>query len=183
MRLRLLFAIAATTASANVALAQMEPMGTKSGAASPDPSAYGREVKDAYLRVREATAPFQKLSAAVEAGYEASVDMCYADPMHGAMGYHHINRKYVDRTLEVEHPEILLYERRADGSYALNGVEYIVPYRLWPADSTPPRLMGRDLQRADDLKVWYMHMWVWKPNAEGLFANWNPAAQCRKPPA
>ena len=127
--------------------------------------------------------PFRKLSAAVAAGYDSTVDMCLADPTHGAMGYHHVNHKYVDKRLEVDHPEILLYERRADGSYALNGVEYIVPYRLWPADSAPPRIMGRDLQRGDDLNLWYMHMWVWKSNPEGLFANWNPTAECRKPPA
>jgi hypothetical protein len=111
------------------------------------------------------------------------VEACLADPEHGAMGYHHINRAYVDKTLEIERPEILLYERLADGSYALNGVEYIVPYRVWPPDSVPPRIMGRELARSDDLKLWYMHMWVWKRNAAGLFANWNPDAACRKPPA
>jgi hypothetical protein len=119
----------------------------------------------------------------VAAGYPATVADCLADSEYGAMGYHHVNRAYVDKTLDVEHPEILLYERMADGSYALNGVEFIVPYRLWPADSVAPRIMGRELQKSDDLKLWYMHMWVWKSNPAGLFANWNPTAACRKPPA
>src|SRR5262245_19460248 len=126
----------------------------QSPAASPDPAAYGATVKDAYESVRAATASLQKLDAAVAAGYAPTVDVCYADVEHGAMGYHHTNRAYMDRTLGVEKPEILLYERRADGSYALNGVEFNVPYRVWPADSVPPRIMGRDLQRADDLKLW-----------------------------
>lgn len=182
MRSNLLTAVALTASFALTASAQMD-MEKKSTPASPDPAAYGAGVKEGYDRVRTATAPFQKLAAAVAAGYAPTVENCLADPAHGAMGYHHINRDYVDKTLEVEHPEILLYERLADGSYALNGVEYIVPYRVWPADSVPPRIMGRELQRSDDLKLWYMHMWVWKRNTAGLFANWNPAAACRKPPA
>ncbi|HEY9228813.1 MAG TPA: hypothetical protein VIP11_19330 [Gemmatimonadaceae bacterium] len=151
--------------------------------ASADPARYGKAVKDGYERVRAATAPFQKLEAAVAAGYAATVPNCLEHPMHGGMGYHHTNRELMDRTLDVEKPEILLYERRGDGSYALNGVEFIVPYRVWPADSVPPRIMDRELQRADDLKLWYMHMWVWKRNKAGLFANYNPDAACRKPAA
>ena len=180
MRFSFLGAVALVAIRAPAIAAQMD---MKAAPASPDPAAYGPAVKDAYDRIRTATAPYKDLAAAVTAGYAATVADCLADPEHGAMGYHHINRAFVDKTLDVTHPEILLYERREDGSYALNGVEFIVPYRVWPADSVPPRLMGRDLQRSDDLKLWYMHMWVWKPNAAGLFANWNQAAACRKPPA
>ena len=49
----------------------------------------------------------------------------------GAMGYHHVNRALVTKNLEVEHPQILLYERTPDGKYNITAVEYIVPYRLW----------------------------------------------------
>jgi hypothetical protein len=182
MRSNLLVVMGFSAALSTPAAAQMD-MGKNSSVTSPDPAAYGAAVKDGYDRVRAATASFKQLSAAVAAGYAPTVEACLADPEHGAMGYHHINRAYVDKTLEIERPEILLYERLADGSYALNGVEYIVPYRVWPPDSVPPRIMGRELARSDDLKLWYMHMWVWKRNAAGLFANWNPDAACRKPPA
>jgi hypothetical protein len=182
MRSNLLTVLALAWALAPTASAQMD-MEKKTPAMAPDPAAYGSAVKEGYDRVRAATAPFKTLAAAVAAGYASTVEACLADSTHGAMGYHHINRAYVDKTLEIERPEILLYERLADGSYALNGVEYIVPYRVWPADSVPPRIMGRELQRSDDLKLWYMHMWIWKRNTAGLFANWNPDAACRKPPA
>ena len=79
--------------------------------------------------------------------------------------------------IEIEKPEILLYEKRPDGSYRLNGVEYIIPYRLWPKDSVPPKLMGRDMLKSDEL-LWYTHMWIWTPNSAGLFADWNPAVKC-----
>jgi hypothetical protein len=60
----------------------------------------------------------------------------------------------------------------------LNGVEYLIPYSRWSRDSTAPTLMGQRLKRADDLRVWYLHMWVWRENTAGLFADWNPAVRC-----
>jgi hypothetical protein len=94
------------------------------------------------------------------------------------MGYHHVNRAYMDSIVDVGRPEILLYERKADSSYVLNGVEYILPYRYWPRDSVPPRLMGRELFPEDERQYWYAHMWVWTDNPRGLFADWNPAVAC-----
>ena len=147
--------------------------------ATPDkPSAYSAEVQSAYARVRAATESFKVLDSAVAKGYPATVAQCLADPTHGAMGYHHLNRAYVDNKIEIDKPEILLYERRPDASYRLNGVEYIIPYRVWPRDSVPPKLMGRDLLRSDGLSLWYTHMWVWTKNSAGLFADWNPAVTC-----
>ena len=148
--------------------------------ASPaEPSAYGGEVVDGYARVRAATAAYRVLDSAVAKGYAASVPQCFTDSTQGAMGYHHLNRGYVDNRIEIDKPEILLYERKADGSYGLNGVEYIIPYRVWPKDSVPPKLMGRDMFKSEPLQLWYMHMWVWTPNNAGLFADWNPAVTCR----
>ena len=66
----------------------------------------------------------------------------------------------------------------ADGTYALNGVEYIVPYRVWPKDSVPPKLLGRDMIQSEPLQYRYLHMWVWTQNKAGLFADWNPAVKC-----
>jgi hypothetical protein len=146
---------------------------------SADPAAYDAEVRQGYAVVRAATAAYRVLDSAVANGYAASVPQCLADSTHGAMGYHHVNRSYLDNRIELDKPEILLYERKADGSYGLNGVEYIIPYRAWPKDSVPPTLMGRDMFRSEPLQLWYMHMWVWMPNRAGLFADWNPAVQCR----
>jgi hypothetical protein len=141
-------------------------------------SAYNAQVRDGFRRVRVATAPYVTLDSAVVAGYARDVPRCFDDPHHGAMGFHHLNRAHVDATIEVEKPEILLYERRADGTYALNGVEYIIPYTRWPRDSVPPQIFGMDLKREENLKLWYMHMWVWTENRAGLFADYNPAVKC-----
>jgi hypothetical protein len=147
---------------------------------SGEPRAYSREVQEGYTRVRAATAAYRVLDSAVATGYAAVVPRCIADSTHGAMGYHHLNRAYVDDRVEIEKPEYLLYERKPDGTYALNGVEYIVPYRVWPKDSTPPKLLGRDMIKSEPLQYWYLHMWVWTSNKAGLFADWNPAVRCPK---
>ncbi len=146
--------------------------------ASSEASAYGREVEDGYASVRAATSLYKVVDSAVARGYAASVPRCIADSTQGAMGYHHLNRGYVDNKVEIEKPEFLLYERKADGSYALNGVEYIIPYRVWPRDSVPPRVLGRDMIQSEPLQYWYLHMWVWTPNKSGLFADWNPDVRC-----
>jgi hypothetical protein len=148
---------------------------------SPHASAYGAEVEAGYARVRAATSRFHAVDSAIVAGYNPSVAQCVSDSVHGAMGYHHLNRALVDDRIELERPEFLIYERRPDGSYAMNAVEYIVPYRVWPRDSVPPKLLGRDFLRYDALNLWGLHMWIWTKNPAGLFAEWNPNVTC--PPA
>jgi hypothetical protein len=151
--------------------------GNAGGPANPEP--YGAEVRQAYLAVRAATAAFHNIDSATAQGYPATVAQCLSDSTHGGMGFHHVNRRYLSKELDVARPQILLYERDDNGKYVLNGVEFIVPYRLWPKDSIPPRIMGRNLVRSEPLQLWYMHMWVWKPNPAGLFADWNPRVRCR----
>jgi hypothetical protein len=154
------------------------------GAGAESPSAYSAEVRAGYDAVRKATARFKSVDSAVAAGYASSLDVkqCFADSIFGsggAMGYHHINRAYLDKKVEIDKPEILMYEQTADGKYALTGVEYIVLYRDWPKDSVPPTLMGRPMMHENTRNYWYSHMWIWKPSASGLFADWNPSVKCR----
>jgi hypothetical protein len=125
-----------------------------------------------------ATRPFQQLDAAVAAGYAASVPNCLVHEHHGAMGYHHTNPKFMDAVVDPTRPEILLYERLEGGEYRLNGVEFIVPYRAWPRDSVPPRVLGQPMLQEDNLLFWYLHVWVWRPNPDGLFANFHPQVRC-----
>jgi hypothetical protein len=129
-------------------------------------------------QLRTATRPFRSLEAAVAAGYAREVPDCLVHEHHGAMGYHHVNRGYLTTDLSVERPQILLYERVPDGGYRLNGVEFIVPYRIWPRDSVTPVLLGQRLKHEDNLKIWYLHVWAWKQNADGVFADFNPDVRC-----
>jgi hypothetical protein len=151
------------------------------GSGAPGASAYSAEVRAAYDLVRRATAPFKSLDSAVAKGYARDVAACFADSIYGsggAMGYHHVNRGYIDAKLEIDKPEIIMYERTASDAYELTGVEYLLLYRFWPRDSVPPKFLGRELLRDDTRNYWYKHMWIWKPSATGLFADWNPAVKC-----
>ena len=138
----------------------------------------GAVAVDGVTRLRAATASFRVLDNAVAAGYPREVKDCIVHEHHGAMGYHHLNAKYVDGTLSPEHPQFLLYERLADGTYRLNGAEFIVPYRFVSRDSPAPVFMGQKLLKEDAFKYWYLHVWAWQPNPEGLFADFNPNVGC-----
>ena len=129
-------------------------------------------------RIRNATAAFKSLDAAVAAGYQRNVPQCIAHPTLGGMGYHHTNDALLDDKLDLDHPEILVYEKTATGEYKLNGVEFYVPYSAHPRDAAPPVIMGQPLTPFDPGKFWYRHVWVWTDNPSGVFADWDPDVKC-----
>jgi hypothetical protein len=141
------------------------------------PSGLGEAIDQDVARARAATARFRTEDAAVAAGYPAATH-CVENQPAGAMGLHYQNEALLDTTLDVERPEILVYEKLADGRVKLNGVEYLVPIAAWTRDE-PPTLMGQPLKRAERLGVWYLHAWIWERNPSGLFADWNPRVKCR----
>ena len=145
----------------------------------PASAAEGKErvVTDGLRALRTATAQYKEFDAAVAAGHERTA-ACIIDEHHGAMGYHHVNRQYIDGKLDVTKPQMLLYERLPDSSYKLNGVEFIVPYAYWSRDSTAPVLLGQKLHHENNFKYWYLHVWAWTDNKDGLFANMNPDVHC-----
>jgi hypothetical protein len=140
------------------------------------PSAFGETVDRDVVTVREATARFKTPEAAEAAGYKRGTD-CIEHQPAGAMGYHFQNPTLRDATLDLNHPEVLVYEKKPDGAFKLNGVEFIVPISAWTA-AEPPRIMGQALKKAESLGIWYLHVWTWEPSPSGLFADWNPNVKC-----
>ena len=65
-----------------------------------------------------------------------------ADSTAGGMGFHYGNTDFIDGNVQVDQPELLLYEPQADGSLELVAVEYIIPYNFHPRDAAPPVLFG-----------------------------------------
>jgi hypothetical protein len=130
------------------------------------------------IRLRAATQRYHSLDSAVAVGYPREVKDCLVHEHHGAMGYHHVNRTYLDTKRDITRPQILLYERMPDGSYRLNGVEFIIPYRLWARDSVAPVMMGQTMHHEDNLKIWYLHVWAWLNNPDGIFSNFNSVVSC-----
>ncbi len=143
----------------------------------------GRNLKD----VRAATEPLHNLDVAIAAGY-GPVKGCAQNPGVGAMGQHYAKGALVeDPALNPLRPEVLVYEPRGDGSYRLVAVEYIVLKDAWHAanGTSLPRLYDKTLTlipapNGYDLPAFYeLHLWIWKQNPLGLFADWNPRVSCR----
>src|SRR5690349_1426430 len=130
------------------------------------PSGLGDGIDRDVARVRDATTRFKTTAAAEAAGYTRVTDCVESQPA-GAMGYHFQNNALLDTTLDLDHPEVLVYEKQPDGGFKLNGVEFLVPISAWKG-AEPPRIMGQSLKKADRLGIWYLHVWTWKSSPTGL---------------
>jgi hypothetical protein len=135
-----------------------------------------------------ATAKFHSVNTARKAGYEP-VGPCVQTPA-GALGIPYGNFALLnDGTVDPRKPEALLYEPRADGGLRLVGVEYILIDRdKDPAtDDDRPTLFGQafDGPTAEPqagLPVHYdLEVWLWRHNADGLFATFNRNVHCPAP--
>jgi hypothetical protein len=142
------------------------------------PSSFGEAVDRDIMTIRDATAKFKTTEAAEAAGYKR-VTGCVQHQPAGAMGYHFQNNDLLDTTLDLEHPEVLVYEKMPDGTFQLNGVEFLVPISAWKSTESP-RIMGQALIKVDSIGFWFLHVWTWKPNPSGLYAPWNPDVKCQE---
>ena len=101
------------------------------------------------------------------------------------MGIHFVNGNLVgDGELDAQHPEALLYEV-AGAKLRLVGVEYVVIAEAWNAKhQAPPVLMGQLFNYVGapnryGIPAFYeLHVWAWKSNPSGVFADWNERVSC-----
>lgn len=142
------------------------------------PTGLGDAVDREVKVVREATEPFHSVDRARAAGYEQITD-CVEKPSEGGMGYHFENKELRDGVVEVSKPEVLVYEKRKDGSFKLNGVEYLVSLDAW-TQPEPPTVMGQAMKRFDQAGFYYLHVWAWEHSPSGIFADWNPRVKCKE---
>jgi hypothetical protein len=89
-----------------------------------------------------------------------------------------------DGALDATRPEALLYEEK-NGQMRLLAVEYVVIAEAWhAANEAPPVLMGQLFNYVGapnryGIPAFYeLHVWAWKHNPNGVFADWNPAVSC-----
>ena len=136
------------------------------GTANAEPS-----VQAQLAQVRAATAAFHDTDAALNAGF-APMLPCFDSPA-GGMGQHFINGYNLTHAPDLTHPAALVYEPR-DTGYKLAAVEYVMP---GSPNDTPPVLMGQTFTYLPELQVWKLHAWIWQPNPDGMFADYNPTIQ------
>jgi hypothetical protein len=136
--------------------------------------------------VREVTAIYQDPAVAQSQQYSL-IFGCVSGGDFGAMGMHFLNSTLLDSEIDINKPEILLYEPLPNGRLRLTGADYLVTKEAWesnPEHTGPPELMGQLFHLFDSpnrfgLPPFYtLHVWAWKDNPNGTFTNWNPAVSC-----
>lgn len=176
--------------------------GTASAAASAEPTL--EEVRRATERFRDVNVavaegyvrdPMDVCETAAHMGLPGET---------GAMGIHYVHfgmleitatEPRVDGTTthtDFLRPSVLLYEPQADGSLELVGVENLVFLAAWEAagNTAPPSFQGLAWDRmvddpATEVDEAHMfaphydrHVWLYRDNPSGVFAQWNPAVTC-----
>ncbi|HUG04143.1 MAG TPA: hypothetical protein VML92_06920 [Steroidobacteraceae bacterium] len=135
-------------------------------------------------KVRKATARFRDINVAIAEGYAAGP--CVSGPNRGAMGVHLINTALLTKDVDAETPEALIYEPSPDGSMRLVGVEIITLAADWVNEV--PVLDGHLLHYVGapnryGIPAFYeIHVWAWRNNPDGTFADWNPRVSCAGQP-
>jgi hypothetical protein len=146
----------------------------------------GKERTSAFVKVvRESTRRFQDVSVALAEGYVPQFG-CVSGSHEGAMGVHFVNGPLVaDGLLDPTRPELLVYEPLPNDRYRLVAADYLVLSQTWHATNpAPPELMGQlfhlfEFPNRFGLPEFYtLHVWAWKDNPQGTFANWNPEVSC-----
>jgi hypothetical protein len=128
--------------------------------------------------LRRVTAPYHNFDTAVDAGWEVRITPCW-EHAEGAMGYHYGNPDYLfdGGRVDLLEPEALMYEPGPGGQMRLVGMEYIVFLDDW-TEQDPPQLLGQPFHPHSFLPIYKLHIWLWRDNPRGIFADWNPKVSC-----
>lgn len=127
--------------------------------------------------VRRANARFADVAQAIKEGY-APIP-CTSGVEGGAMGVHYVNARLIeDESVDIAKPEAVMYEPDKTGRMKLVAVEYITTKgpaslggQLFSLTGSPNRY---------GLPAFYeLHVWAFKDNPKGPFADMNPDVSCR----
>ncbi|MGH8194508.1 MAG: hypothetical protein ACREQ8_08935 [Woeseiaceae bacterium] len=148
----------------------------------------GNQATGLVKEVRDATRRFLDVTIATGEGYGPFLG-CVSGPNVGAMGIHFVNGPLVeDGLLDAGQPEVLVYEPGKNGRLRFVAVEYLIIAEAWhadPAHTAAPVLSGQVFNYVDSpnrygLPAFYeLHVWAWKNNPLGTFADWNSKVSCK----
>lgn len=138
-------------------------------------------------KVRVATDRYQHIEVPLHEGWVRATP-CVSGPDEGAMGVHLVlPDRLGDGIVDANAPEALIYEPQPTGGWRLVGVEFIA---LASSVQGPPNLDGHLMHYVGEpnrygLPPFYeMHVWAWRDNPKGNFADWNTSVTCdAMPPA
>lgn len=137
-------------------------------------------VSPLVAKIRAATSQYRDVEVAIANGYAPGP--CVSGPNEGAMGVHLINVNLLGKEIDPEAPEALMYEPTKDGRMRLVGVEFITFASDWVNEV--PTLDGHLLHYSGapnryGIPAFYeLHVWAWRDNPDGTFADWNRHVSC-----
>ncbi|MBW8909622.1 MAG: hypothetical protein JF620_11485 [Mesorhizobium sp.] len=139
-------------------------------------AATAKTVNPLAEKVRALDSRFEDVAAAKAEGY-APIP-CASGLTGGAMGIHYVNAAYLkDDAVDVAKPEAVMYEPMADGTLKLIAVEYITS--KGPASLEGQLFNFNTAPNRYGLGPFYeLHVWAWKRNPTGAFADMNPNVSC-----
>lgn len=128
--------------------------------------------------VRDATRQFRDPQIAMDMGYVPD-PFCVSGREQGGMGIHFVNPGLFGDEVDLTKPEVLVYEPQPNGRLKLVAAEYIT------FSEPPVALEGHLMHRSGvpnryGIPVPYLeiHVWAWKHNPNGTFADNNPNVTC-----
>lgn len=178
-RRRVRFATIVATATLVAACAAEAPVAPESAAPASLRTANTRADASrarALATLRRATARYHNLKAATDDGF-VFLHGCESRPDEGPVGILYVHPDRLDGVIDPSKPEALIYEPLENGRVRLVGVELAIPYVAW-TQAQPPEFLGATFQPEDEFGVWGLHIWLWRHNPEGLFAESNPRVSC-----
>ena len=137
------------------------------------------QAQQAIATLRRVTARYHDVDAAIADGF-VFFHGCEVRPGEGAVGvlYVHFER-LMDGVIDPARPDALVYEpaRTEGGKPRLVAAELAVPIALWN-EAEAPSFLGHELHAEEEFGVYGLHVWIWRNNPEGLFAEVNPHVTC-----
>lgn len=136
--------------------------------------------------VRNATQQYLDVNNATKDGYGPFLG-CVSGSDHGAMGIHYVNGALLNGTIDVNHPQALIYEPQPSGQLKLVGVEFITDAATWLKNNNnqSPVLEGQVFLLVDSPNryavpnpFYELHVWAWRDNPQGNFVDWNDHVTC-----
>jgi hypothetical protein len=168
------------------------------------------EVRAATERFRDVNVALAEGYIPDPSGMCVTAEMEGRPASEGAMGIHYLRpdllgltgppNPRVDGTgthTDFARPAVLIYEPQRDGSLELVAVENLVFLRAWEAagNRQPPSFHGlaydrmvddpaTELDEAHGFEAHYdRHLWIYRDNPLGVFAQFNPNVTCSHAPA
>ena len=182
-----LLALMMVSGWATLAMAQGHDDHVMAGSAPHKPT---RQENEVVQTVRAATEKFKDVTNVdgPDPEHYALTFGCVSGGDFGAMGMHYLKGSILhDGEINKDDPEIILFEPTRDGGIRITGADYIVFVSEWEENhkgEPPPSIDGQffhffEAPNRFGLDPFYtLHVWAWKENPVGTFANWNPNVSC-----